>query len=385
MRNKSIFIVVLVAILMVFLVYSMLFDGQTLFDDFNKAREENKAANAIDYDAQLIENNRLEGEIDFVESEITVLNANLKNIQAEHQEKELALRLEKTEEISQKATQLRDRINDLKEEILVLEDMGFDDSIYMESSSDVIYSILLNSIKDTPVDIVNYFANDSDKGYYTIKLVGYYDSLSNVLDTLTENLEAYNISVGNLSVRQIYACYDNMRTFDQASLLHWFQNQYVTGSGNIGSIEGGYTIDGIKLSGIIGMETVDSLKAEKQKAIEENIVKYDEILANIESERLRAIMEAYNGTDAEKIEALVNALNAHYDKRVDEAKAERDAKEAEIIKDFDDRIAAIEQGMPDEEDFNLADPNMLFYTLDITFAVHTTPSADSAESGEIAE
>lgn len=387
MRNKSIAIVVVIAILMVLLAYFMLFDGTTIFDEFKTARAANKAANDIDYDADLIEYNRLEGEIDFVESEITVLNANLKNIKADHQQKELDLRMEKTEEISQKATELRNRIAILEEEIVELEDSDFDDSIYLESTSDVIYSILLKSIKDTPVDIVNFFANESDKGHYTVKLVGYYDSVSNVLDNITANLALYDVSIGNVSLRQIYACYDNMRAFDQASLLNWFKNQYITGSGNIGSIDGGYSIDGVKLSGVIGMETVDSLKTEKAKAIAENAATYEQILATIESERLNAIMEAYNGTDAAKIEALVLALNAHYDKRSAETKAERDAKAAAIAKDFDDRIAAIEQGKPDEDDFNLADPDLLFYTLDLTFSVHSSNSSDiSADVNvEIAE
>lgn len=372
MQTKSILVVVLVALVMLLAVYGFLFQNNTLFADLKTAQENYKSANAIDYESQKVENNRLKGEIEFVQSEITVLNANLKNIAAEHSEKEIALRLEKTNEISRQASALRDQISDLEIKIQLLKDQMQEDDLYKESSSDLIYSMLLDCTDNTPVDVVTYFANNSDKGLYTVKLVGYIDSLSDVLDNLIENGMEYNISIGNLSLRQIYTCYDNMREWDKISLLEWFENQYVTGSGGIGSIEGGYIIDGVKLSGLIGQETVKALMAAKEAAIEENKVKYDEIISNIEMQRLDSIMEAYNGAATgvtpDKIEALVNSLNDYYDQKVEETKAECAAEEAAIAKSYDDRIAALEKDVSDEA-FNLADPDMLIYTLDITFAV----------------
>ena len=372
MQTKSILVVVLVALVMLLAVYGFLFQNNTLFANLKTAQENYKSANAIDYESQKVENNRLKGEIEFVQSEITVLNANLKNIAAEHSEKEIALRLEKTNEISRQASALRDQISDLEIKIQLLKDQMQEDDLYKESSSDLIYSMLLDCTDNTPVDVVTYFANNSDKGLYTVKLVGYIDSLSDVLDNLIENGMEYNISIGNLSLRQIYTCYDNMREWDKISLLEWFENQYVTGSGGIGSIEGGYIIDGVKLSGLIGQETVKALMAAKEAAIEENKVKYDEIISNIEMQRLDSIMEAYNGAATgvtpDKIEALVNSLNDYYDQKVEETKAECAAEEAAIAKSYDDRIAALEKDVSDEA-FNLADPDMLIYTLDITFAV----------------
>lgn len=372
MQTKSILVVVLVALVMLLAVYGFLFQDNTLFADLKTAQENYKSANAIDYESQKVENNRLKGEIEFVQSEITVLNANLKNIAAEHSEKEIALRLEKTNEISRQASALRDQISDLEIKIQLLKDQMQEDDLYKESSSDLIYSMLLDCTDNTPVDVVTYFANNSDQGLYTVKLVGYIDSLSDVLDNLIENGMEYNISIGNLSLRQIYTCYDNMREWDKISLLEWFENQYVTGSGGIGSIEGGYIIDGVKLSGLIGQETVKALMAAKEAAIEENKVKYDEIISNIEMQRLDSIMEAYNGAATgvtpDKIEALVNSLNDYYDQKVEETKAECAAEEAAIAKSYDDRIAALEKDVSDEV-FNLADPDMLIYTLDITFAV----------------
>lgn len=372
MQTKSILVVVLVALVMLLAVYGFLFQNNTLFADLKTAQENYKSANAIDYESQKVENNRLKGEIEFVQSEITVLNANLKNIAAEHSEKEIALRLEKTNEISRQATALRDQISDLEIKIQLLKDQTQEDDLYKESSSDLIYSMLLDCTDNTPVDVVTYFANNSDQGLYTVKLVGYIDSLSDVLDNIIENGMEYNISIGNLSLRQIYTCYDNMREWDKISLLEWFENQYVTGSGGIGSIEGGYIIDGVKLSGLIGQETVKALMAAKEAAIEENKVKYDEIISNIEMQRLDSIMEAYNGAATgvtpDKIEALVNSLNDYYDQKVEETKAECAAEEAAIAKSYDDRIAALEKDVSDEV-FNLADPDMLIYTLDITFAV----------------
>lgn len=374
MRSKSYIIIFLAAVIMVAGVYLFLFEDNTLFADFKSANTEYNEALSVDYDAQRVENNRLQGEIDFVQSEITVLNANLKNIAAEHSQKEIELRLEKTQEISNQATSLRQQISDLENRIQILEDQQYEDELYQESSSDIVYSLLLDCTEDTAVDIVTYFADKSEQGYYTVKFVGYIDSLSYVMDKIAEVGTDYNISIGNLSLRQIYLCYDNMRSWDKATLLKWFENQYVTGSGGIGSIEGGYVIDGIKLSGLIGQETVNALKIAKQNAIDENKIKYDEIIASLEEQRLKSIMEAYNGSSEgvsqDKIDALVASLNDYYDQRVADTRRECAEKEAEIAKNYDDRISALEQDIVDGE-FNLADPDMLIYTLDITFAVHS--------------
>lgn len=374
MRSKGYIIIFLAAVIMVAGVYLFLFEDNTLFTDFKSANTEYNEALSVDYDAQRVENNRLQGEIDFVQSEITVLNANLKNIAAEHSQKEIELRLEKTQEISNQATSLRQQISDLENRIQILEDQQYEDELYQESSSDIVYSLLLDCTEDTAVDIVTYFADKSEQGYYTVKFVGYIDSLSYVMDKVAEVGTDYNISIGNLSLRQIYLCYDNMRSWDKATLLKWFENQYVTGSGGIGSIEGGYVIDGIKLSGLIGQETVNALKIAKQNAIDENKIKYDEIIASLEEQRLKSIMEAYNGSSEgvsqDKIDALVASLNDYYDQRVADTRRECAEKEAEIAKNYDDRISALEQDIVDGE-FNLADPDMLIYTLDITFAVHS--------------
>lgn len=374
MRSKSYAIIFLAAVIMIAGVYLFLFEDNTLFVDFKSASTEYNEALSVDYDAQKVENNRLQGEIDFVQSEITVLNANLKNIAAEHSQKEIELRLEKTQEISKQATSLRQQISDLENKIQILEDQQYKDELYQESSSDIVYSLLLDCTEDTAVDIVTYFANKSEQGYYTVKFVGYIDSLSHVMDQIAKIGTDYNISIGNLSLRQIYLCYDNMRSWDKATLLKWFENQYVTGSGGIGSIEGGYIIDGIKLSGLIGQETVNALKIAKQNAIDENKIKYDEIIASLEEQRLKSIMEAYNGSSEgvsqDKIDALVASLNDYYDQRVADTRRECAEKEAEIAKNYDDRISALEKNIVDGE-FNLADPDMLIYTLDITFAVHS--------------
>lgn len=374
MRTKSYIVIFLAAIIMIAGVYFFLFEDNTLFKDLKSANAEYNDAVAIDYDAQRVENNRLQGEIDFVRSEITVLNANLKNIAAEHSQKEIELRLEKTQEISQQATSLRQQISDLENKIQILEDQQYKDELYQESSSDIVYSLLLDCTENTAVDIVTYFADKSEQGYYTVKFVGYIDSLADVMDQIAVVGSDYNISIGNMSLRQIYACYNNMRPWDKATLLKWFQNQYITGSGGIGSIEGGYIVDGIKLSGLIGQETINSLKIAKQNAIDENKTKYDEIIASLEEQRLKSIIEAYNGSSGgasqDKIDALVNSLNAYYDQRVADAKQECSEQEAIIAKNYDDRISALEQDFVQGE-FNLADPDMLIYTLDITFAVHS--------------
>ena len=371
MKFKIVLIVILIGVLTATGSYMMLFKGNDFLKDFDSACKKYEKANAVDYDAQRSTNEQLKSQVDFTKSEISVLKSNLKNLDSEHAAQEVALREEKTKEISDQANALRVEINDLNMQIQNIKNSQEEDSnIYFPSTGDQIYSILLDSIDSTTTDIVTFFANESKDGLYTVKFVGYFDSLTSVMENLYEELEPYNLSIGNASLRQIYSCFNNMREWDKLTLLKWFDNKYINSNGGISNIEGGYEVDGIKLSGLIGNETVESLTAAMENAIAENAAYYENRISNIEKERVASIIAAGNGTDADKVAELVNALNKHYDNQVTAVRNELAVKEAEIRQEYQARIDAIEGNNNQEEGFNIANPDMLIYTLDITFSVH---------------
>ena len=387
MKRKIIGILAIVGALTLVVAYLLLFQPQeaidpgtgfptgekvSIFTEWKNAKAEYDLVKDVDYEAQKNEYDRLSSLLSFVESEISDLQAKMINIESERAQKELQLRQEKTEEINKKANEYRAQISTLEYQIAnKKQDIvppPVEDEKYLTSTSDVIYSLMLKSLEGTTSDVVTFVGVNGQDGKYTVKLVGYFDTLSEVMDNLTANMEAYGISVGHCSLRQIYACYNNMRPWDKTTLLNWFNNSYVTGSGNIENIDGGYIVNGININGVLGADTIDSLTAAKDKDIKEVRDFYQIKIDKIEAERVEAIIAAYKGTDQDKVNALLIALQAHYDARVAEVRAECESKEAEIMKTFNDRVAALESP-PSSEDVGLGNPDLLIYTLDITFSV----------------
>jgi hypothetical protein len=123
------------------------------------------------------------------------------------------------------------------------------------------------------------------------------------------------------------------------------------------------------MNGILGGDTAESLKDAKDKDITEIRAFYQEKLDKVEAERIDAIIAAYKGTDADKVNALLTSLQTHYNTRVAEIKAECKSKEDEILKTYNDRLAALD-APPSEEDMNIGNPDLLIYTLDITISVY---------------
>lgn len=387
MKQKMIGILAIVGALTLVVAYLLLFQPQeaidpgtgfptgetvSIFTEWKNAKAEYDLVKDVDYEAQKNEYDRLSSLLSFVESEISDLQAKMINIESERAQKELQLRQEKTEEINKKANEYRAQISNLEYQIAnKKQDIvppPVEDEKYLTSTSDVIYSLMLKSLEGTTSDVVTFVGVNGQDGKYTVKLVGYFDTLSEVMDNLTANMEAYGISVGHCSLRQIYACYNNMRPWDKTTLLNWFNNSYVTGSGNIENVDGGYIVNGININGVLGADTIDSLTAAKDKDIKEVRDFYQVKIDKIEAERVEAIIAAYKGTDQDKVNALLMALQAHYDARVAEVRAECESKEAEIMKTFNDRVAALE-APPSSDDVGLGNPDLLIYTLDITFSV----------------
>lgn len=389
MKQKIIGILALVGALTLVVAYFLLFqptevhDPQTgfptgetvsIFQELKDAKEAYDLVKDVDYEGQKNEYDRLNSQLSFVESQISELEANLVNIESERAQKELALRQEKTEEINKKANEYRTKISQLEYQIAnkrqeLTPETNPGTNSYLTSTSDLIYSLMLESLEGTTTDVVTFVGSNAQDGKYTVKLVGYFDSLSEVMDNLTANMDAYNVSIGHCSLRQIYACYNNMRPWDKTTLLNWFDNTYVTGSGNIGTVDGGYIVNGININGILGSDTIESLTAAKDKDIKEIRDFYQIQIDKIEAERIESIIAAYKGTDQEKVNALLTALQAHYDSRVAAVRAECSAKEAEIMKTYNDRVAALESPSISDET-GLGNPDLLIYTLDITFSVY---------------
>lgn len=388
MKNKIIGILVLVGALTLAVAYLLLFQpkevldentgwptGETIsiFTEFKTAKEEYDLVKDIDYEEQKNEYDRLNSKLAFVESQISELEANLVNIKAERAEKELALRQEQTAIINEKANAYREQISKLEYEIANKQPDAPSNpnnpNTYLDATSDVVYSLMLQGLEGTTSDMVTFVGVNAEDGKYTVKLIGYFDSLTEVMDNITNNMDAYNISIGHCSFRQIYSCYNNMRPWDKITLLNWFNNSYVTESGGIGTVTGGYIVNGINVNGVLGADTIESLTKAKDKDIEEIQAFYQEMIDALEAERVDALIAACQGTDQDKVAALLAALNDYYDGRVAEVRAECEKKEAEILKTYNDRVAAL-QNPPAAGGTELGNPDLLIYTLDITFSVN---------------
>ncbi len=387
MKQKIIGILVLIGALTLVVAYMLLFQPQEVYDpstgfptgetiniftELKNAKVAYDEVKDIDYEAQKNEYDRLNSQLAFVESQINELEANLINIESERAKQELALRQEKTEEINKKISECRTEISRLEYEIANKQEElapNKPENEYLTSTSDLIYSLMLSSLEGTTTDVVTFVGVNAQDGNYTVKLVGYFDSLTEVMDNLTANMEVYDISIGHCSLRQIYSCYNNMRPWDKTTLLNWFNNSYVTGSGNVGTVDGGYIVNGIKINGVLGADTIESLTIAKDKDIKEIRDFYQVQIDKIEAERIEAIIAAYKGTDQEKVNALLKVLQEHYNERVAAVRAECAAKEAEIMKTYNDRVAALESPSVSDE-VGLGNPDLLIYTLDITFSVY---------------
>lgn len=388
MRDKMIAVLALLGIVTLLGAYLLLFQPEdvidpvyglptgekvSIFNQFSEAKDAYDQVKDINYEEQKTEYDRLNSQIAFVESTIHALNASLVNIEAELSEEEFKLRQEKTEEINKKAGELRTEVTMLEKQIADKRaeqaPVVTPGNTYLTSTSDVVYSLILAGLKGVTSDIVTFVGVNADQGYYTLKMVGYFDSLAEVLDNLTVNLEDYGVSIGHCSLRQIYSCYQNMRPWDKTSLLSWFEQKYVTGSGQLGEVDGGFIVNGITMNGILGGDTAESLAEAKDKDIKEIRAFYQEKLDKVEAERIDAIIAAYKGTDADKVNALLASLQTHYNTRVAEINAECKSKEDEILKTYNDRLAALD-APPSEEDMNIGNPDLLIYTLDITISVY---------------
>lgn len=384
MRNKSLFILVLVAAVTFLIVYMTMFEPKpeidpntgfetgntsTVFDDLKEAHTKYSELNEVDYEAQEDEYKQLGSKLNFVNDEIKVLKAQLKNIESEHAQKEDQLRKDKTDELNKKANELRVKIADLENKIDAEKGNVPEQEKHLVSSSDLIYSLLLKGVEHTTSEIVTFVGANGDKGLYTVKLVGYIDSLSEALDNITTYLAPYDISIGNCSFRQVYSCYNNMRPWDRVTLLNWFENNYVTGSGSTGSVSGGFVVDGIRVSGVLGEDTIKILEDCKLRDIEAAKLEYKNLMELIEKERVESIMAAYKGLDQSKVNSLINALNEYYDAKITSTQLELSSTLEQIAKDYDYRIQSL-TSPPASGDATLANPDILIYTLDITFSVY---------------
>lgn len=404
MRNKITFILVIVAALTVLCAYMLLFqpkevmdpstgfptgEMESVFTTFKKSWDSYKAVQDVDYEAQRLESERLKSQLAFVDAEINDLEANLINIEAERAEKEILMREEKTEEINQKANDLRQQITELEYQISLKQNENDKPPVdvgpkYETSTSDLIYSLLLDGIEDTTTAMVSFVGENADDGYYTVKLVGYLDSLTVALDNITANMDAHNISIGNCSLRQIYGCYSDMRDWDKTTLLNWFNNNYVTGSGTVGSLTGGAIMDTIATNGVLGSYTIISLANERDSNINDINAYYDARIKDIEEDRIDAIMTAYKYPDKSKVSALLQDIKSYYDGLVAEENANREIEKAAVLAIYNARVEALQkqpvEELPEGEegvdapeiqiDETLAHPELLIYTLDITFSVY---------------
>ena len=153
MRIKSLFTLFLVAVVCILIAYFTLFEPKpeldpstgfetgntiTIFDTLKESYEKYSELNEVDYDAQEDEYKQLGSKLNFVNDEIKVLKAQLKNIESEHAQKEDQLRKDKTDELNKKANELRAKITDLENKIDTEKGNAPEQEKHLVSSSDLI-------------------------------------------------------------------------------------------------------------------------------------------------------------------------------------------------------------------------------------------------------
>jgi hypothetical protein len=355
-------------------MYGTKVPGESIFDELAAAKEKYDAVKDKDYDGQIDEYERLKGEIAYLEAEISALNKTFANLDSEKVQKEQDEKRKLQAEINERVKELNAEITVLEKQIEELKEtrppVPTPEETFLVSTGDVVYKLLLDGLEGTTSDVVTFVGTNAMEGMYTVKFVGYLDSLAEVLDNITTNMQNYDISIGHCSLRQIYACYNNMRPWDKTTLLSWFDKKYVTGGGNVGDMEGGYIIDGVNINGMLGADTLESLTIAKDKDIEEIRAFYQTKLDAVEEDQVNAILAAYKGTDPDKVMALLTALNAHYETLKNDIREECAVKEAEILKTYNDRVAALDTPATGYG-VDIGNPDLLVYTLDITISVYT--------------
>lgn len=252
--------------------------------------------------------------------------------------------------------------------------------------SSKVYSLITDNAKTTNVKVEKFtvykdIQNLTDDTY-TISVKGSLVNISGMLNTLMYELSDYNVSVGNLSIRQDYDIYNLQRPFDSNSLLYWYDKKAVNKDGMIiGENEGKSDIPtqpGKSSSSTTGSTNIkfddegyeralDKALSSLEDDLDDLTYDYKQQMDDIEDDKsaseetrriLRNLLKDKYAREKEALESKIDEtkklIKAEYDqklqKQLDAAKQEEERKQTEqnIIQN------------------TLIDPTKIIYNCDIT-------------------
>ena len=366
MRKTIRLLLFLVAVIIIALSWFLLFKDSTYLEDYKNAQSAYDKANKIDYDAQKRENELLKLQITQAQKDTVSAEGNLVSIQAEHAAKTIQLKDQKTKELNEQATILNIELSDVQSRVDNFDMPVKEEVVFDIASSDMIFTLLNNSVKDSMVDIVTFHNDDPKNGTYSIKVAGYLSDVTEVFNVLSESLKQYDASIGNFSLRQVYDVYGNERSWDDITRVDWYNNQTIIGEGETAELvnykayineygevvrfDGGYEIEGVKLTGKGTAETTENLELAKKVALQKLKEKYEADQKALEKARVTAIVEihAYENASEAALEALLKSIEKYYDKRDADLKTTYEQDIIAITALYDRRIEVIKYEPPVE-------------------------------------
>lgn len=172
----------------------------------------------------------------------------------------------KIEEAKAKSTELGERIKEINNEMA---NKNNGNTNLEPLNSDLMYYKLVNVGLASNTDIDKFYSYEDGK--YTFSLSGRLYEIERGIVKLNETLEDYVIDYGNISLRQNYDAYDLERTYDNGSLLTWYDNKIVNALGETIEIK----------------DLVDETESDEEKEIDYTVdtlneVKYDQEGYNME-------------------------------------------------------------------------------------------------------
>lgn len=247
-----------------------------------------------------------------------------------------------------------------------------------ELTTDVMYKKVVDAGDLNNTAITKYYTFDDNT--FTVSMKGTLTELNKTLQSMKKNLDQWNVSFGNLSLRQDYDAYNLQRSYDSGTMVEWYDNKIVNALGetlnlsdllteeetDTGTIYTVASLDDVKFDTEgMNLETLASNSSYEDR-INKKIEGYGNQLSILEKteyteevkKALRAKLEndyTYDmGVLNEKKEKAAAAIEAKYQKKY----AQDKEKVATAIRTYQDKLDKLRS--------MLADSSMLKYELDIT-------------------
>lgn len=378
-RIRKIVIAALAVIIAGVLAYFVLLNGKNYGSSLKEANKRYHTAASVDYAAEEQEFRQKSISRENLQEENDALVAEYGSIGRKMKEDEAAIKKEKTDEIEQQIAVLREqRDADLLEYNILCQSIADDDPHFSaDGEKDVIHALNV-SVKDpnstnlNPLDdvceLVKWSHLTTDGDCYTCKYVGYEAGLATMMQTLAENLSGYDVSFGNYSMRQIYNAYANTRSWDGSTLLAWYNNSFVTGTGVVAQsaddlMRGRFTQAGQLAESSAAIE--QAIKEDQAKLEEEYAERANTLRVSIDESIASIMASSYNDETKASLRAQIEA---GYQKDLAALQKALETEKAKVEEKYKEQA---EDEASDLSLYDLSDKNLLIYVFDITFTVRT--------------